>query len=606
MKRALQILFAYSIICLGLSFCFSFFAFPLPSILAQNAASYKTLRAFIFFFKFAPAIVMTGFIIGYAVSFGRNPEGSIRRFSSVMFVRYKNVMIFAIVSSFCLTVFASVLIPFFQSKIYFYENAPRFAAEYIRLARDAKSKGNFPFAFRCSEQAFLLNKNSKEARELMKETEIPADKMLQKNSGGSKTEKTSEEGYTVSELRRRAETALKNEEFFNAHYYAETGVRLSSRRNTNYERLREIAVLAWNRLFYSPLPALTPEQKIFQRKIDGYTAFMDGDALKAYYVFHALVNESETLSKDPDVVRYLSLAEKRLETESFFIDEIIDTNEFENARNSYFALPRDDGGNDIVFMQGMTAVKNTLGLVQYIRGFSLVSIDSHGAILKKIFVPYAKVKEIATNDFDAEAKRKFSIPNNVDFVPYILLRSVDRNIEGTVNEPEIEFANENEHANKTGLLTAQLVLPISYKQFLFLSHLSHDASSTGLVDLFQFANKAREWGFSSEVFSERLLRKMLYPLFLIIVFLCSAIFAWNYRLGERSLFQSSWILTFPVFSFFSYLLYRALMWTFTLFNYGLISIFGTDFALTSGIVFYLIVLVLVSLFFLARNGADEA
>lgn len=599
MKRVLQILFAYSIFCLLLSFVLSFFVFSIPPILLQDETSYKVLRAFIYFFKFAPAIVMTGFIIGYAVSFGRNPEGSFKRFSSAMFSRYRTVMIFAIVSAFCLTVFVAILIPFFESQISFYETAPRFVAEYIRLSKNAKSQGNFPLAFRYSEHALKLDKNSKEARELMKETEIPAHKILQKKENETRTEKTSEEGYTVSELRNLAERALQNEEFFNAHYFAETGSRLASPRNTNYERLREIAVLSWDKLFYSPLPALTSEQKIFQRKIDGYTALMDGDNLKAYYVFHSL-------AKDPDVVRYLSLAEKRLENESFFIDEIIDTNEFENARNIYFAISRDDGGKDIVFMQGMTAVKNTVGLVQYIRDFSFVSIDSNGEILKKIFVPYAKVKEIATDNFDDEAKRTLGIPNDIDFVPYLLLRSIDRNTEGIANEPVIEFGKANARLNQNKLLETQLVLPISYKQFLFLSHLSHDASSATLIELFQFAHKASAWGFSNEVFVERLLRKMLYPLFLIILLLGSAIFAWNYRLSERSLFQSSWILAFPAFSFFAYILYRALMWVCTLFNYALISLFGVKFALASGITFYLVVLVLLSIFFLARNGADEA
>jgi len=88
--------------------------------------------------------------------------------------------------------------------------------------------------------------------------------------------------------------------------------------------------------------------------------------------------------------------------------------------------------------------------------------------------------------------------------------------------------------------------------------------------------------------------------FMLILFIWFAAFAWNYRIGETSLFKMSWILAFPFFSVLAHILYRALMWLFKIINYVFIGIAGT-YCLPLGALVYAVILMIVSLVFLARS-----
>ena len=601
MKRVIHILLGYAIFCLAACFVYSFFLADIPLLLAKSVTLYKIFGALKLFCAIFPAIIITGFVLGYTISFGRNPDGSEARFSPAMFKRYRHVLLVSLGCALLLTAASEIGTPIFEAKQRQYERMPVLVDEYVRIGQSMQKAGRSELAYQYGELAAKIDPASEAAARLMSETEVVARGVRDVASEKETTmqmHKVSEEGFTISELRRKAEASYAAHSWFDAHYYAQTGVSIATPRDTNYERLQEIAAHAWNELSKSAMPAMTDAERLFAKKMSGYSALMQNDNLKAYYVFNELFAE---FPRDPDIVRYFELASMRLETETFFIDEILDAKEFETATDVYFSLKKNDGATDIVYVKGVTPVRDTAGMVQYLRGLSIFSLDSNGTYVSSMFVQYAKMLEIQTANFDNLTKRSLGIDDDVAYVPYILLRSVDRNTEGVANEPLYRFASGNEN-----IVRDQLVLPISYDDFLQLCEVSYGAEYVSIPSLFRFINKAKQYGYSEEVFAQVLLNRTLYPLFMVIILLAFATFAWNYRIGERLLFRTSWIVVFPFFSVLAHIMCMMLLWLYKLINYVFIGVAGINFALVLGAFVYVVILIIVSLVFLARNAVDQA
>ena len=598
MKRVLQILIGYLLFCFCVCMAFRFFTGTLPPLIAKEQTLYRLYSGLELFCRILPALSVTGFVIGYAVSFGRNPSGSERRFSQAMFRRYRGVVVTSLVLSLVLTAASEIGTPILSAKQKQLERMPFLVQEYVRVGRQVEQAGRGALAYRYAELALKIDPASPEALALSRDTEIAsreAHDAAHPAPPQTAGRPVSEEGYTVRELRALAEKAYAEKKYFDAHYWAQSAVSITTPRDTNYTELQRIAADAWNALSSSDLPAATDEQKIYARKLSGYAALAEGDNLKAYYIFRTLSLESRENANDPDVARYLAIAHARLDAEYFFIDEIIDAKEFETAGDVHFSLKKDDGSTSIVYIEGITPVKGSGGIVQYLRALSVFSIDADGTYTGSLYVPYAKMRQVSSADFDAETKRSLGIPASSRFVPYILLRSVDRDTEGVTVEPRYRSAASDK---KDG--GDQIVLPLSYGDFLLLTEVSRGAEYMNMISLFRFVGNGRRFGYSDEVFGQVLLNRILYPLFMLILFIWFAAFAWNYRIGETILFKTSWIFAFPFFSVLAHVLYGVLQWLFKIINYVFIGIAGA-YCLPLGAGVYAVILIIVSLVFLARS-----
>ena len=598
MKRVLQILIGYLLFAFCACMVFRLFAGTLPPLIAKTATLYRFYGGLALFCRILPALSVTGFVIGYAVSFGRNPDGSDRRFSQAMFRRYRSVVVTSLALSLVLTAASEIGTPILSVKQKQLERMPLLVQEYVRVGRQVEKSGKGELAYRYAELALKIDPSSPDALTLSRDTEIAsreAHNTVRTAVPKTASEPVSEEGYTVRELRARAEKAYAEKKYFDAHYWAQSAVSITTRRDTNYAELQRIAADAWNALFSADLPATTDAQKIYARKLSGYAALVEGDNLKAYYIFRTLSLASRENANDPDIVRYLAIAHARLDTEYFFIDEIIDAKEFETADDVYFSLKKEDGETTIVYIKGITPVKGSGGVVQYLRSLSIFSLDANGTYTGSIYVPYAKMRQVLSADFDADTKRALGIPDGAHFVPYILLRSVDRDTEGVTEGPLYRYAFPDKKGGND-----QIVLPLSYENFLLLAEVSRGAEYMNMISLLRFVGNAERFGYSDEVFGQVLLNRILYPLFMLIVFIWFASFAWNYRIGETVLFKTSWIFAFPFFSLLAHVLYGALQWLFKIINYVFIGIAGT-YCLPLGSLVYAVILLIVSLVFLARS-----
>ena len=91
----------------------------------------------------------------------------------------------------------------------------------------------------------------------------------------------------------------------------------------------------------------------------------------------------------------------------------------------------------------------------------------------------------------------------------------------------------------------------------------------------------------------------------IVLLIFIAYTAWNGRLLEDKLFKFKWVLVFPIFACSFHVIYNILFVLFRFVNYGFLSLVGIDFALILGIVFYILLLFIVSILFLSRKTYSE-
>lgn len=608
MKKLLPILCGYTILCAIVCILFGFFRGEVPEVPVGMEGLYKFLNGLQLCFKALPAIIFTGITIGYAVAFGRNPEGSRKRFSSAMFKRYRHVLIVGLVCVFVLTAANEFGVLFTGMKQSQLRQMPTVLRDYIRTGNDLCDRENFLLARQYAQTVLEVEPENEAAHALLEKIDlmssyISPDEIVKKHRGGMMAEYTEADAATIYELYTRALLAEKQEDWFAAHYYAETALSLAGGRDINKDALQKISAHAWNVLSAPLTDSVTDDVLIFEKKLEGYTALMRGDNLHAYYVFHTLSQQSHALSIDADVERYLKLAETRLLDECFFIDEQSFINSFESASNVYFSVkyeePVGDVYTQIVYIKGVTDVADSGGVVQYLRNFSLIDLGKNGKYLGGVFVPYAKLSEISVEDFSDSDKRALGIPLDAKFVPQVLLRSVDRNDENIMQEPvyyRVGYPTDNG--------PDRLFLPLSFADYLLVADASHGAEHMDITSLFAFSPKAELFGYSREVFSQVLTDRILYPVFLLALIICFATYAWDNRISADSIFKFKWIFTFPLFTVLFYFIDHFFVWVFRLQNYAMLGVSGKLSLLWSAI-FYVLIFIIASIVFLSRNDTIE-
>ena len=604
MKRTYIITIVFTVFSFLLCLCYGFFFAAIPKVVSLSENSYRFFFGLKTFIHILPAILGTGLLVGWSVGFGANQSGSKVRFSNAMFGRYKKVLILSLVSVFILTISTEVFEPALNKKLNYYKDRLELMGEYKRVAAKLFAQGDAELAFEYAKLANEIDPTIEDVQKLMIASELAANKTqdVPKVSVSKKIKKIEkfqnrilpEEPYSVFKLLITAQQCLDKEDWFGAHYYAQMAIDASSPKDINVPALKDISAVAWNHISQAQAEKITEEQKIYAKKVEGYSALISGDFLKAYYIFRTLSLKSKALSVDPDVVRYLNIANEKLEEEYFFIDETFNLQGFETVNNVHFSIRNNDGTTSVYFIKGVTPVAESASLVQYLRGLSIFVIDYDGKYKLGKYVPYAKMSSLSTDFFDAESKKLIGINDSIKEIPYIMVNSVDRNKEGVIHKP-IRKGGYGRYFEENFVL-----LPIPYEDFDLVKQASADLDSMNIISLFKFMNKATFFGYSQEVVCQTLLDRILYPLFVLVLLIFIAYTAWNGRLLEDKLFKFKWVLVFPIFACSFHIIYNILFVLFRFVNYGFLSLVGIDFALVIGIIFYILLLFIISLLFLSR------
>ncbi len=609
MKKILGILSIF--LGIGLIICFirGFTAGIPQEVPSSSAGLYKFLTGLEFFIRFLPSITITGFIVTLSVHFGRNCEGSTSRFSKAMMDRFKTVMLVSVIIACLLTVFTEVFGLLAASKKSSIINRPKIVNEYINVGNKLFKNGYYDRAMNYAEAALKLNPNERRALDLRDHTDVEINrartnnlrfKLYESVEEAEKVDRVvidAQQINDVYQLYLKADEAYNKKEWFNAHYYAELGIKLATPKDPNLEGLKKISTSAWNNLTEYHNLAKSENQLLFDRKYEGYLALVEKDDLKAYYIFRELYQSSREFQSDPDVVFYLEIAENRINERSFFVDETFELETFESANDVYFSYTYADGSRDIIYFKGMTAVASTGNSIQYLRDLTIVSVDKNGDLYRTMTVPYAKVLPVSVKTLTPTTKALMGISDKIDCVPYILLKSVGRDSPDIHNEPVYTYPN----GEVTNLPEYQL-LSIPYEDFLSLETASESPESMLLPSLFSLVFMAEKYGYCSEVYGQALMNRIFYPLWILLIFVMLAGFAWNNRIGINQYFKFSWAIAFIPFILLSMVFNQMMMFVFRLINYVLLGGFGIASGMVAGFIFYVILLICSSIFFVSRHS----
>lgn len=586
------------------------FSLPLTNEISQSYnAIYKFCRGLNYFLKILPALLVTSFIVGFSIYFGRNSEGSLDRFSKAMFSRLKIVLITSLVFVLILTLGSEIFTPLLNKKMIAIESQPKLINDYVKVGNNLYNSGFYHRSLKYAEAALQLEQNSKEANllkdksieQINKLNEIPNRFLFTENDffeEEKSNHKFDEKNLSLAYQNfQNAQKSYQNEKWFNAHYYASLALDFATEKDPNFQDIKRLQTQAWNKLNEFHNSKKTESQLIFDKKYEGYRALLEKNDIKAYYIFEELSQSSYELASDPDVSFYLDIAEKRVLEKNFFIDETLELETFENINDIYFSYKYPDDSQDIFYFKGMTSVKETGNFVQYLRNFIVFSLDSKGKVFKTMKVPYAKVIPIPTDEISSTVKESLNIDKSCDFIPYIILNSVGRNSSEERIKPV--YTDSNGVISET---PGFMFLPFSYDDFVMLETSVSKPEFISLVNLFSFIKKSSSFGFSSEIYSNFLLNRLYYPLWLLIMFIFCATFAWNARISSTEYFKMTWIFIFPFVGIISFLFYKFSIWILKIINYALLSFFSLNVAFVVATLFFIFLLILNVVYFVAQRS----
>lgn len=593
------------VVCLILGF-----TSKIPVAVSKSSSFlYKLFTGIQYFLVYLPVLMITGFVVSCSVHFGHNCEGSTSRFSAAMAERYKGIMIISFIIAFVLTFSTEFLDVFINQKKNAIVNQPKLINDYIKVGNNLFENGYYERAMRYADAALKLDSNSKGAAELKANADIEENrakttnlrfKLYESVEEAEKVDRVIIDAKQINEVYRfylQAQDCFDKKEWFNAHYYSQLGINLATPKDPNLEALKKISTASWNNLVECHDLAKTEGQQAFEKKYQGYLALVEKDDLKAYYIFRELYNSSREFQSDPDVVFYLQIAENRINEKYFFIDETLELESFENANDVYFSYKYADGSKDIIYFKGMTTVEETGNAIQYLRELTIKSVNKDGDLLRTMTVPYAKVLPVSVKTLTPTTKALMGIGDDIENVPYLMLKSVGREKPNTEISPVYTY-----ESGETANSPEYMLLSIPFEDFVMLENIVNNTNAISILSLFRLVFKSSDYGFASEIYGQTLINRLLYPLFIIIIFVLLAMFAWNNRIGMNQFFKFSWAFAFPIFFVVAGLFYQAAMFVFKLTNYVILGGFGISTGLIIGVAWNAFLLILVSVTFMSKNS----
>lgn len=618
MKKFLVPFLCYSIFASLVIFCFGIFYLPVPIVPKGAEFTYRISNGLVLLNGIVPSIYFTGFLLGCTLSFGevcKKPRENLR---TEIYSLFKKVMIFALVITLVISLCSLVYLPYERLKQQGMRNLPVTLNEYIRLSRHYLKTEHPEQALKYIQRAKELEPGNEEIEMLSRMTEL---KIKENESVRTKEKAISyvqtnfnaqkklpmlfnESEMNVTDMIEMARSCFDDRNFFDAHYFAESAVRLSKEGDANYDTARTLADESWRELQAAQMELSTEGNMFFRKKLGGYKSLMSGDVVDAYYIFYGLSQEDARKERDPDVVRYLELSRNMLLETYFFIDETDDLIAFESAKNIYFTVQQGNGNYDIVLIRAITDVAGTDSLVRYLRDLRIYSFDSNGKLLRLIQTPYAKMCAMQTSNLDEATRQEISsIDPSAKIVPQIMLSSLGRTSDQEKNLPQYYFPDEiRKGISNEKYRPTKIYWPMPYKAFSVIVNSFFDSYWINPFGENGLGSDAVNYGFSAEIFSFNILNAIFYPFMILVFLVFIAIFAWNYRLASNAIFKFKWIFILPILNVTFYFICRAVEYFMHMINFVFIVMAGARISFFAGLCFYIIFLGIMISIFLTRKS----
>lgn len=604
MKKIAGIVFAYTVFSLVVCFGLSAFIGHLPILLDGYRRQYILCRGLLYFLRIMPAIFCSAEIIAFSVYFGADARRAQIRFSPVIMRHFRMVMAVSLVLVAFSTFGKEVLAPVLQVRKERAENAPRLLSEYIKLGDECLEEENYVLAHRYGTQILRIEPSSQEGKNLIDKSEAVI-KAIRKitpetvDAGVEKQASVKVEEETVTSLINKSKAAADNGSWFESHYYAQMAYTVGTDKDINTAEARRLASVAWNKLQSIGEEEKTDAQNLFAKKREAYKALSEGDNIDAYYKFLEIAAQDITWSSDPDVKQFLEIASSRVLTQCFFIDETEKLEAFEYYTDVYFTVKHSSGITDVVYIRGITPMENTGGMVVYLRGLAITTFGKSGNFIKSLKVPYAKMVSMDADLFDAQTRGTLEIPEKARRVPFIFLESIDRSQRGIRISPEYEFSDsvrpeQQEKPNFT-------VLAMPSRDFKTACEMKAGPEKMTLPALLDSSSEAEFLGYCKEVEGAFLIRRITFPLAMLVILVFLSGVAWNFRKTENQLFKFRWIVLIPICTAVCDILIQIVAALNTIAGFVLVSVAGNA-ALFISLAVWTVLLLAASFFFVMRKA----
>ncbi len=605
MRKTALITFAYAVFTFAVCLTASFLIKEIPVLLPGESTSYIFFRGLLYFFDLVPALCGCSFLIGCTILYGKDSHKAQIKFSPFIMAHFRKTMIASILLVFIITAIGEVFAPLCELRQTRAKFKPVIFNEYMTLANEYYEKKEMSLAFEYAYNALLINPKDKEAQTIKEfsEAAITSPKAYPAEIEEPKityVPKLETQGETVTSLITKAKDAMENEKWFDAHYYSHLALEIGNSKDINIEEAKRICSEAWNRLFAIKIFAESDDQLLFRKKREAYMTLIDGSNIEAYYRFLEISKTSEKAARDYDVVKFLGIAEERVNQTYFFIDEVENLRRFEAYRDVYFTITHDDGSKDVVYIRGITPVKNSGRMIQYLRNFNVLKFSADGTFMKSLSVPYAKMYYTPVESFDQQAKERFGIKDDFKRVPFIMLTSLSKNNRDKIVSPIYEY-NVDFDDNKEYDTENSVVLGISQADFDLICDTMTGLKRISFVTPIRLLPKVQDYGYSLEVYSSEFMYRITYPFLMLIFMIFIADIAWNYRLMENQMFKFKWIFMMPFLTMIFYYLLECMIFVIKFLSYVLISTTG-NLAIFFMLGILIIALISVSYIFVSRTA----
>jgi hypothetical protein len=307
-----------------------------------------------------------------------------------------------------------------------------------------------------------------------------------------------------------AETAFAEERYYDAHWLASLARRIARPGSVETRTAADLASKAWNAI--ASLEPSSREAQAYSRyhlKRSGYEAMAAEDWIRGYYIF----KEYAALSPgDPDVANFITLCEEEIAGIAFFTDEM-EMAVGEILTGALFSFPHRTAsgiadGRVVMRIRSLAAFSdNSYGI-----DTELMAFDRDQRLLYRLEAPYTKI-----------------VPITLEGIPRVvlLMRALDR------HDQDLRWEPRWEGPEPSGLGETQLILDLSYREFLLLARARRGPGNFLLGDLFEAEKSLGGLGYSPRVFQALIVRRLAEPALFLPVTILAIVVGWRYRAKKR-------------------------------------------------------------------------
>ena len=496
---------AASLLIIAFRFIFPGSEVPLP-VYSRN---WRLIQGELEIFNLFPALAFSALVIPFALA---SFDETYASFSEMFFKRLISFVATAIIAAIIYGIIFFVALPVQKNN----EQNMRFSGSLYQFAKknafDSADKGEW---FESSQFIAICDRiwhNSPELEGLRDRVVIGMDgQTVEENrlartaiTRGMQTFETlslSDETVDATQAINMSIAAFNEERYFDAHWLANLGERLSVSGSAQAASAARLSSEAWNMI-----ASLAPNQNenrlfdLFNLKISGYHAMETGDWIRAFYIFQRL---KDLNPGDPDVENFLAVSEQGAKRTAFFIDEM-ELSIGEILNGAVFSLPEGDGRSVLRF-SSLTLSED----VAYGFGFDYMNFDGQMNLKANGTARYVKLLPFASN-------------NKPQIL--VLTHALDRANDNIFYQSEWLTGSES---------AGGVLLDISFEDFLLISKARHGLSNLQINELFDAAGKLEKAGYVKEIFQAEILNRFGTALFFLPMAIFVIVIAWRYRAKQK-------------------------------------------------------------------------